>query len=89
MAYFIGSALIVIISGIDLELLYNNSMNTTTRFEKMEWLYESCGEKHVINNVLPELINWIGHDDFNKFYERHCSLWDIKSPEELNELINS
>ena len=63
-------------------------MNTTTRFEKMEWLFESCGEHHVNNNVLPELVNWMGHDEFNKFYQHHCRVWGIKSPEELNaELV--
>jgi hypothetical protein len=56
----------------------------TTRFEKMEWLFESCGEKHVMDNVLPELVNWMGHDEFSKFYEFHCRVWGIKSAEELD-----
>lgn len=60
-------------------------MDTTTRFEKMEWLFESCADKHVYNNVLPELVTWMGEDLFNKFYKHHCRNWDIKSPEELSK----
>lgn len=62
-------------------------MNTTTRFDKMEWLIESCGYSHVNINVLTELVNWMGEDDFNEFYEFHCRAWGIKSPEELSEEV--
>lgn len=59
-----------------------------TRFDKLEWLFESCGHTHVNVNVLTELVNWVGEDDFNKFYEHHCRVWGIKSPEELLEETN-
>jgi hypothetical protein len=53
----------------------------------MEWLIESCGYSHVNVNVLTELVNWMGEDDFNEFYEFHCRAWGIKSPEELSEEV--
>ena len=59
------------------------------RFEKIEWLRESCTEEFVQVNLLDEMARWMGEDDFDKFYSHLCSCWDIaETPEELNELMN-
>lgn len=57
----------------------------TTRFDKLEWIKESCTEKHVKEMFLTELVGWLSEDDFNEFYEHHCRVWSIKTPEELDE----
>ena len=59
-----------------------------TRFEKLEWLRETTTENFQSEILVEEMIRWMGEDDFNEFYERLCSHWDIKSPEELNALMN-
>ena len=59
------------------------------RFEKIEWLRESCTEEFMQQNLLDEMVMWMGEDDFNRFYEHLCSCWGIaETPEELNELMN-
>jgi hypothetical protein len=58
------------------------------RFEKMEWLQETCSQDFLQNNLMDEMVRWMGEEDFNNFYDHLCSCWDIaKSPEELNELM--
>ena len=66
--------------------LFEQYVSDTNRFEKMEWLQESCTPDHITHQLLPELVNWLGENDFNEFFERHCRLWDIKCPEELNQM---
>ena len=61
--------------------------NTMNRFDKMEFLKETCNEEILNHNLLNELVSWMGEDDFSKFYEHFCSCWDIcRSHEELTEL---
>lgn len=60
------------------------------RFEKLEWLEETCGEKFMQESLLVEMARWMGEEDFNEFYDHLCGCWDIaRSPEELNVLLNS
>lgn len=64
--------------------LFEQHVKDTNRFEKMDWLNESCSKEHMEKYFLTELVNWMGENDFNEFYERHCRNWEICSPEELN-----
>jgi hypothetical protein len=53
------------------------------RFEKLDWLYMSCSE-NFIKEVLPlEMCRWMGEDEFEKFYDHLCRMWEIKREEEL------
>ena len=53
----------------------------TTRFEKVEWLFENCGETHMKEFFFNELIAWMFEEEFNEFYEHHTRLWSIETPE--------
>lgn len=64
--------------------LFEQHVKDTNRSEKLDWLFESCSKEHMEKYFLTELVNWMGEDDFDKFYEWHCRNWDICSPEELN-----
>ena len=52
----------------------------TTRFEKVEWLRENCGEKHM-EEFFNELVAFISDVQFNEFFEWYCRLRDIETPE--------
>ena len=58
------------------------------RFEKMEWLEETTTEEFFNIILREEMVRWMGEEDFSEFYERLCRHWDIKTPEELNTLMN-
>lgn len=69
-----------------LERSYNITMN---RFEKIDWLKESCSQEFIHSQLLSELVGWMGEKEFNEFYDHLCRNWEIKTEEELNELINN
>ena len=59
---------------------------TMNRFDKMEFLKETCHEE-IPTNFLNEMVSWMGEEDFSKFYDHFCSCWDIcRSHEELYKL---
>ena len=65
-------------------------MNETTRHDKLEYLLEVCSSEHIKDcTFLTELVQWMGEDDFDKFFKRHCSLWNIQTPAELKHAMNS
>jgi hypothetical protein len=64
-----------------------NNNTEMDRFEKLEYLQETCSKDFLDNHFLNELVNWMGEDDFTEFYDRLCRLWDIKTPEELNKAM--
>lgn len=60
------------------------------RYEKLEWLEQTCSEKFMKEEFVLEMVRWMGEDDFEQFYDQLCRNWDIaKSPEELEELANA
>lgn len=60
------------------------------RYEKYEWLEQTCSEKFMKEEFVLELLHYMGEDDFEDFYDRLCRLWNIaKSPEALEELANA
>jgi hypothetical protein len=62
-------------------------MNTThtNRFNKLVWLKENCTETHIRDMFLTELVGWLEEDDFNKFFEWHCRVWNIETPFDKDE----
>ncbi len=52
----------------------------TNRFDKLEWIKENCSEKHVNEMFLTELVGWLEEEEFDKFFEYHCRLWNIETP---------
>jgi hypothetical protein len=55
------------------------------RWDKLEWLKETCSQDFIENNLMDEMARWMGEDDFEQFYDHLCRMWDIaRSPEDLN-----
>lgn len=49
------------------------------RFDKLEWLRETCGDQFMTKDLVDELVRWMGEDDFEKFYDKVlCGQWQIK-----------
>lgn len=56
------------------------------RFEKLDWLTETCGEEFLKDTFVNEVVRWMGERDFEEFYDHLCRMWEIaRSPEELDE----
>ena len=55
------------------------------RFDKLEYLLETCGGDFIKNHLLNEMTQWMGENDFAEFFDHLCSQWDIKNPEEVEE----
>lgn len=65
-------------------------MLETTRRDKLEYLLEVCSSDHIKDCVLlQELVQWMSEDDFDEFFKRHCSLWNIQTPAEIEYAMNS
>lgn len=59
------------------------------RFEKLCWLEDTCSP-NFIKEVLPlEMARWMGEDEFEKFYDHLCRVWEIaKSPTDLENMVD-
>jgi hypothetical protein len=55
------------------------------RWDKLEWLKETCSKDFIENKLMDEMVRWMGEDDFEQFYDHLCRCWDIaKDAKELN-----
>ena len=59
------------------------------RFEKMEYLQETCSSDFLECHLMDEMVKWMGEKDFSEFFQHLCRNWDIKTPQELEHLMNS
>jgi hypothetical protein len=60
------------------------------RFEKMEWLKETCSEEFLGETLMDEIVMWMSDEDFSKFYDHLCGCWDIAgSSAELEAQMNA
>ncbi len=57
-------------------------MDTANRFEKLDYLMETCSIEFK-DNFLNEIVQWMGEEDFSEFFKHLCRNWDIKTPQEL------
>ena len=57
------------------------------RFEKLDYLMETCSIEFK-DNFLNEIVQWMGEDDFTEFFKHLCRNWGIKTPQELDYLMN-
>ena len=68
----------------------NNSSDilvTMNRYEKLEWLEQTCSEKFMKEEFVLELVGWMGEDGFEEFYDHLCRNWDIaRNAEEIEEI---
>ena len=50
----------------------------------MEWLKETCSQDFIENQLMDAMVQWMGEDEFDKFYDHLCRNWEIaRSPNEL------
>ena len=57
------------------------------RYEKLEWLEQTCSEKFMKEEFVLAMVSWMGEDEFEAFYDHLCRNWAIAgSPEALEEL---
>ena len=47
------------------------------RYDKLEWLKETCSKDFIENNLMDEMVRWMGEDDFEAFYDHLCRNWGI------------
>jgi len=48
------------------------------RYDKMQWLRETCTEHFIAEEFIDQLVLWLGEDDFERFYDKLCRDWQIK-----------
>ena len=53
-------------------------MRSYNRFDKMEWLQETCSAEFKTDTLLHELVLWMGENDFERFYDKLCGDYCIK-----------
>ena len=53
-------------------------MSDNNRWDKLNWLEESCSEHFINKTLVTELVKWMTEDDFEAFYDKLCLDWDIK-----------
>lgn len=65
------------------------------RFDKLDYLIDNCSDTFVKHNLIKEMVDWMGENDFNEFFDHLCSHWDINHPfdnniedEELEEVYD-
>ena len=73
----------------NVEELGEEWLERTNRQEKLEYLYETCSEDFIKNNLVIEMVTWMGEDNFTEFFEHLCRNWEIKNPYELELAMNS
>lgn len=57
------------------------------RFEKIEWLEQTCSPDFMQNHLMLEMARWMGEDDFDQFYDHLCRMWGIaRTPTELEAM---
>ena len=65
-------------------------MRETTRHDKLEYLLEVCSDEHIKDcTFLTELVNWMSENEFDEFFKRHCGCWNILTPAEYSQAMNS
>jgi antirestriction protein len=60
----------------------------TNRWEKIAFLEETLSEHHK-NNLIVELVNWMGESGFDDFFKRYASNHSILTPAELEFCANN
>lgn len=64
---------------VEFKSIITTTMNTndSDRFDKLQWLRESCSEEFVNTTLVDEMVTWMGEDDFKDFYDHLCSNWNL------------
>jgi|VirMetMinimDraft_7_1064189.scaffolds.fasta_scaffold00064_35 hypothetical protein len=57
-------------------------IDETSRFEKVQWLCETCSASFIQQNLISEMTSWFEEDDFDKFFDHLTTCWEIETPPE-------
>ena len=66
----------------------NEWIRQSDRWEKLDYLMETASPEFK-DNIVNEMVRWMGQDDFNEFFNHLRRNWDIKTPQELDFEMNS
>ena len=66
----------------------NEWIRQSDRWEKLDYLMETASPEFK-DNIVNEMVRWMGQDDFNEFFNHLRRNWDIKTPQELDYDMNS
>ena len=55
---------------------------STDRFEKMEWMIETCSASFIQEHLMSEMVSWFDDRDFNRFFDHISRCWEINTPPE-------
>ena len=67
----------------------NEWVRATNRWDKLEYLEETCTSDFLEKTLLHEMVKFMGEDDFREFFNHLRRNWDIKTPQELDYAMNS
>jgi len=59
------------------------------RFEKMEYMQETCCSDFLEGHLMDEMVKWMGEKDFNEFFIHLSRNWSIKTPQELEHEMHN
>ena len=62
-------------------------IDNTQRHEMLDFLMETASPEFK-DNLVNEMVNWMGASDFADFFKHIRRHWDIKTPQELDYLMN-
>ena len=60
----------------------NEWIDKSTRFEKLDYLMETASVEFK-DNILNEMVQWMGEEDFSEFFNHLRRNWNIKTPQDL------
>jgi hypothetical protein len=66
----------------------NEWVKKSDRFEKLDYLMESASIEFR-DNLVNEMVQWMGDAEFSAFFEHLRCNWDIKTPQEIDYLMNN
>ena len=57
-------------------------LEETSRHDLLEYLYETCSQDFIKNNLVQEMVTWMGDEDFREFFIHlaSCLLYTSPSP---------
>ena len=66
----------------------NEWVRESDRWEKLEFLQENCTTDFVENDLLREVVKFMGQHEFNEFFNHLRRNWGINTPQELEYEMN-
>ena len=66
----------------------NEWVRQSDRWEKLDYLKETCSTEFLEENLLHEVVKFMGEHEFRAFFEHLRRNWGIKTPQELDYEMN-